>query len=50
MAKELQIDVDEIKTWSAEKIVRWSIALKLMNEEISKATKIEKKRHLFVFR
>jgi len=52
IAKELKIDIDEVKSWSAEKILKWSIALKIMSKEINNALKSTEspRRHLFVFR
>ena len=37
------MDIDEVKSWPAEKILRWSIALKVMSEEMNKACKVPRK-------
>ena len=51
LAKELNKDVDEIRQWPLEKIVRWCIALRLMNEEVKKAIPAAStKKHLYVFK
>lgn len=56
LAKELHIDIDEVRKWPLEKILRWLIALRLINEEIEKKVRIDKlnfnksKPITFVFR
>ena len=42
LAKELHIDIDEVRKWPLEKILRWLIALRLINEEIEKKVRIDK--------
>lgn len=50
IAKELHLDIDEVKSWSAEKLIKWSIALKLLAEELKKQSDDLAMKHLFVFR
>lgn len=65
LAKELHIDIDEVKSWSLEKQLKWLIVLRLINEGIEKKVRIDppsfnksmpvtfvfrrKKNHLFTF-
>jgi len=56
LAKELHVDIDEVRKWPLEKILRWLIALRLINEEIKEKVKIDQpsfnksKPITFVFR
>ncbi|WP_290597038.1 MULTISPECIES: hypothetical protein [unclassified Archaeoglobus] len=51
IAKELCVDIEEVKSWSVDKIIRWSIALKLMGQEAKKQVEQpQRKEHLIVFR